>query len=171
MKAWRYATVFGFVLFHFTMLALGILRVNLPKPFWNVQFNYGRITGAGGSFGFFSPNVPREIDVVFLVDRKDKTEAVRLQDIVPPEVKARVGNMVHLLAKNFKEEKILRSVAASLSAAIFREREDATQVTLKASLYNFPSLDRYRLGTRTQIVDIYSASFQKASQVAESDRK
>jgi hypothetical protein len=148
------------------MLALGIFHVQLRPPFWSAQYLYGRWTGAGGSFGFFSPNVPREVDVDFLVEDASGVQTVRLQDIVAPEVGTRICNMLHLLPNHLVNEKILRSVAASLTASVFREFKTANKITLKASLYNFPSLDNYHKGMRAKSFEIYSATFERPMPLA-----
>lgn len=149
---------------HFGLIGLGVLHVRLPgATLWRAQVLYSRITGAGGSFGFFSPNVPREIDAEFDVDRPGRRiEGASLQDFYAPEVRTRLGNMVRMLGNNFKEEKVTRSIAAALAVNLWRHFPDARAVTLRASLYKLPDLRDYRAGQVVAQVPVYSATFRKA---------
>lgn len=154
-----------FAVFHLGMLALGMLRLDFPQDqalWW--QRLYARVTGAGGSFGFFSPNVPREFGLSFEVEGNDGTIThARLQDYSSPEVQARVTNMVHLIATHFNEKKMLRALAASFTAAMFREHPEARSIRMKVHFYNFPTLGEYRDGHRTELKQVYSARFKRGS--------
>jgi hypothetical protein len=149
------------IAFHFAMLTLGMCKIALPNPWaFKMQYLYARITGAGGSFGFFSPSVPRELEVQFEIETTDhRIIKTTLRDWTIVEVRVRLGNMIRLLAKNFEKENILRSVAASLSAVIFRQYPDAKTVTLRAFIYNFPSMEEYQRGVRPELKEVYSATF------------
>ncbi|MBI3507540.1 MAG: hypothetical protein HY059_22115 [Proteobacteria bacterium] len=159
----RSAAIAAFIAFHFLMLAMGMLRRWLPAP-WGPPFQlaYARITGGGGSFGFFSPNVPREISVWFEIQTADgRTIQETVHQVTAPEVQARVVNMTHLLGKNFERKEIVRSVAASLAASQFRRRDDARAVTVHADFYDFPAIKDYRPGQEFRRVSVYAATFNR----------
>lgn len=144
---------------------MGMLNLNLPGgwPF-ELQYWYARITGAGGSFGFFSPNVPREVDVSFSVEMPSgEILHQTLQETANAEVNARMGNMIRLLAGNFKRDDIVRSVAASLTADVFRKYPEAKTITMTAELIRFPTMTAYNLGNRPERLTIYSAKFSVGS--------
>lgn len=160
----------GLLSFHFLMLVLGILHINLPGRFLGkAQVYYSRLTGGGGSFGFFSPNVPREVELSFEIHCPAKAPIkTTLQEHLGGEVRARVGNMTNLLASHFRNDSVVRSVAASLTAAIWREYPCADTVTLEADLYKFPTMAEYRAcrekessGVCVKLLPVYSATFGK----------
>jgi hypothetical protein len=119
---------------------------------------------AGGSFGFFSPNVPREFNLSFEVeDANGNVRAAKLQDYSSEEVQARVTNMVHLIASNFTDKKLLRALAASFTAAMFRENPEAKSIRVLVDFYAFPTLQGYSDGQRTELKRVYSAKFRKGA--------
>ncbi len=146
------------------MLALGAAHVALPgRGLRLAQLTYARITGAGGSFAFFSPNVPREVDVTFDVERADGTVVhTSLLELFAPEVRTRLGNMIRLLGNNFKDAQAVRSIAAALSVNLFRIYPDARSVTLHAFLYDLPPLCEFKGAGGIKLVPVYTATFRKA---------
>ncbi|RZA07949.1 MAG: hypothetical protein EOP11_06280 [Proteobacteria bacterium] len=155
----------AFAGFHFALLAAGMLRLDIPQDqglWW--QRIYARVTGAGGSFGFFSPNVPREFGLSFEVENADgKVTTARLTDYSSEEVQSRVTNMVHLIASNFNDKKMLRSLAASFTAAMFRENPEAKSIRVLVDFYAFPTIGGYAQGQRTELKRVYSAKFRKGT--------
>jgi hypothetical protein len=154
----------AFFLFHFFMLGLGMFRIDLPGRLTDFQRAYGRVTGAGGSFGFFSPNVPRAVNVEFKIEQPDgQILTTTLQESAPAELQARMSNMVHLVEKSFGKEKVLRALAASFTAAMYRQYPNAKSITLNAYFFNFPNIEDYRQGKRGENKLIYTASFGRKS--------
>jgi hypothetical protein len=155
----------AFAGFHFALLAAGMLRLDIPQEqglWW--QRIYARVTGAGGSFGFFSPNVPREFGLSFEVENSEgKITTARLTDYSSEEVQSRVTNMVHLIASNFNDKKMLRSLAASFTAAMFRENPEAKSIRVLVDFHAFPTLEGYARGQRTELKRVYSAKFRKGT--------
>jgi len=146
---------------HFFLLACGMLKIWLPAQSLRVgQVVYARLTGAGGTFGFFSPNAPRDVQLVFGIEKKNGERFLTtLDQEAGSEVRARLVNMTGLLGNEFKHEKVVRSIAASLSAAMFRKYPEARYVTLSANFVNFPDLEDYRKGKRPELLNVYTAKF------------
>lgn len=152
------------ILFHFAVILVGITRpkVNGQAPFWYSLGWYGKITGASASYSFFSPDIPREVMFHFVVHRKDKsTFETTLQQLGNNEVNARLGNILRMIPRNYKDRKIVRSMAASVTASVFNAFPEAEVIDLKSTVFLLPSMDEYREGKRTTIKPIYSASFAK----------
>lgn len=166
MRIQRPILVYAMIGLHFGLLLLGILRVSLPTRLGrSLQLGYARITGAGGSFGFFSPNVPRGTDISFAVELESgQVIQTALQDSIALEVRARLSNMLHLLEKHYENGKVVRSIAASLTAAVYRRYPDAKTITISANFIQFPSMQQYQQGKKTEWKPIYSAKFRLKSE-------
>ena len=162
MKGLKPKLIFAFFAFHFTVMALGMAKVHVASmPFIEQTiFWYSRVTGAGGGFGFFSPDIPQEVMLSFDVETDDgKTVHTTLQEMTVPEVRFRLGNMIRLMMKTYKNERVVRSIAASLASRVFMQYPNAKTVTLEASIHEFPSMDQYREGKRTELKKIYTVQF------------
>ena len=153
------------VLIHFVVLIVGmaenIFNFTLPLNVARAKLVYTRITGAGAGFGFFSPNIANEIDLIFDLTKEDGSAIqVTLQDLANSEVNARVGNMIRMLAKNYEKEQVLRSLAASFAAYIFKHYPESRIVKLTASVYRFPSYEDFKKGQRPEFKQVYTATFE-----------
>lgn len=139
-------------------LSIGILDPVSENRAFNVARNglHG-LTGAGGSFGFFSPNIGNQVLIDF---RLDDGRTVRLHETVPREVALRLGNMYRLFIETYGNDKLKRSVAASLSAQIFRRYPETKRVTLVASVFRFPSLADYANGVPSETKEVYRIVFE-----------
>lgn len=115
------------------------------------------LTGAGGSYGFFSPNIGNQVLVHF---QFEDGRTLRLHELVPAEVALRLGNMYRLFVDTYGNEKLKRSVAASLTAQMFRRFSDAKQITFVASVYQFPSLAEAHSGGAAKTVELYRIKFE-----------
>ncbi len=156
----------GLVVCHFGLMAIGMSKVSVRQDHWAVKAArlYAQLTGAGNGFGFFSPNIPRQIFIDFDVTRASgRTEHLRLQDTASADVALRIGNMIRMMTKAFRDKRIYRSLAASLTAAIYKRYPDARDVTIHASIYDFPDMSGYRRGQRPRKVEFYSAKFTRRS--------
>jgi hypothetical protein len=155
MRAWIAPSL---ALFHLMVLASGIFSVSVGKvsALRASRDLYQTFTGAGGSWGFFSPDVGNQIMIDFEVNRGS---LVRLHELVSPEVALRIGNMYRLFVQSYENENLKRSVAASLASQIFRRRADAHVVTMIASIYRFPSLQEYGQGLRPEKKEVYRITF------------
>ena len=90
------------VFVHFTIAGLGMLGIHAHRDHWAEKANYwySRFTGVGGSFGFFSPNIGRQVVIRFDVEQPDgQVFETTLQDSTVPEVNARTGNMIRFFSK------------------------------------------------------------------------
>jgi len=85
---------------------------------------------------------------------------VELHKLVNQEVALRVGNMYRLFASSYGNEKLKRSVAASLATGVFRRFPDLTETTMIASLYRMPSLEEYAAGQRPASEEMYRVTFR-----------
>lgn len=154
-----------FLLFHFSLMITGMLSLSFQKLGEAGRWLdiYGRITGARGSFGFFSPNVGNQFIVKFEVEPKEgKTFETRLEDLVSKETSIRIGNMNRLFTTFFSKQLLRRSIASSLTTHVFEVHPNAKRVTFHASLFDFPSLQAYGHGARTVISPVYEATFERA---------
>lgn len=163
----RYPLIFAFFAFHFTVAALSMAKVN--GQVWHravspVLAVYARLTGAGAGFGFFSPAIPKEVQVDFEIETADRgVFRTTLQEETIQEVSFRVGNMIRLLNRNFYNKKALRAIAASLTASMFTRYPTAKSITLHTYIYDFPSLDEAGAGKRPQARRVYSVKFGRGS--------
>jgi hypothetical protein len=143
-------------------MASGMMKIEFPQQHWAVKAArfYSSLTGAGAGFGFFSPNIPRQICVDFdVTTRRGQLLHSTLQETAGSDVNLRIGNMIRMMAKTYKNKKVYRSMAASLTASIYKRYPDAKEVTMHASIYDFPDMLEYRRGERPKRVEIYSAKF------------
>ncbi len=149
--------IVGLALFHLLVLFSGIWASHpLPNALGQARDLYYTATGAGASFGFFSPNVGNQVLVEFELDDGKR---VRLHELVSPEVSLRVTNMYRLFLEAYPKEKLKRSVAASLTAQVFRRFPKTEKVTMVASVYRFPSLAEYAGGLRPETKEVYRITF------------
>ncbi|RZA06007.1 MAG: hypothetical protein EOP11_11395, partial [Proteobacteria bacterium] len=128
----------GLGLFHCAVIASGIFPSWPGKIAAVAKFRdgYQYLTGAGGGFGFFSPGVGNQLVIEFDVNGR----RMALDKLVNQEVSLRIGNMYRMFAYSYGNEKVKRSVAASLATAVFRRVPDLKETTMIASLYRIPSL-------------------------------
>ena len=124
---------------------------------------YHSLTGAGGSFGFFSPDIGNQVLIEF---RTEQGRVIRLHEFVSGEVALRIGNMYRLFVESYANEKLKRSVAASLAAQIFRREPSAKKVTMIASVYRFPSLKEYAAGLQAETKEVYRITFAHAPEAS-----
>lgn len=149
---------------HGLVIVLGMLGL-MPgngSPIFPFTYWYQRFTGAGGGFGFYSPNIAREPVVVFEVTTATGEKfPFRFQDHVPDEVTVRVNNMFRLIMKEFSEDDVVRSVAASMAAAVFKEVPAAVLVRLEVLVHRIPTMEETRAGVPPSRKRIYSAEFRR----------
>lgn len=151
--------------FHLSVFLVGVANPLTRDPLLSTLRNaYHGLTGAGGSFGFFSPDIGNQVLIEFQTESGKK---LRLHELVSGEVALRVGNMYRLFIEAYRDEKLKRSVAASLSAQIFRHEPGAKQVTMIASVYRFPSLKEYAEGIRPETKELYRITFANGDNEAE----
>lgn len=156
--------LYALALFHLAVLASGMtpLRKNSPEPARRAFSIYEALTGAGGGFGFFSPNVGQQVFVKFeIIDKNGTQKEIALEKMVSREVGIRLGNMFRLFVYSYEKENLRRSLAASFAAHVFESHPDAEQVTFRAYAFVFPSLIQHRDGERTKIEPVYSAAFRR----------
>ena len=104
------------VTLHFLILLSGAFPTLARTAVGGFLNAYARVTGAGSSFGFFSPDVANQLTVSFVVEEGDTKTRVRLQELVSKETSVRVGNMYRFFTQVYAYPRVRRSVAASLSA-------------------------------------------------------
>jgi hypothetical protein len=147
--------------FHLAAFAVGVVNPLTSEPVISTLRNvYHGFTGAGGSFGFFSPDIGNQVVIEF---QTDSGKTLRLHELVTGEVALRIGNMYRLFIDTYRDEKLKRSVAASLAAQIFRHEALAKQVTMIASVRRFPSLEEFARGVRPETKEIYRITFAQES--------
>lgn len=151
-------------LLHALVIVFGMLG-QMPgngSPFFPFYYWYQRITGAGGGFGFYSPNIAREPVVEFeITDAYGVKTPYRFQDQLPDEVTVRVNNMFRLIAKEFSDDAVIRSVAASMCAAVFNRVPSAESVRMEVLIHRIPTMADYAAGERPSRKSIYSAEFRR----------
>lgn len=124
---------------------------------------YHSLTGAGGSFGFFSPDIGNQVLIEF---KTEEGQRLLLHELVSGEVALRIGNMYRLFVESYANEKLKRSVAASLAAQIFRRKPKTKSVTMIASVYRFPSLKEFAAGIRPETKEVYRITFAHAPEAS-----
>lgn len=165
---WKYL-VGTLIVAHFALITFVTFepKVDGRHWYWRAMKFYGKWSGATATYGFFSPEIPREIVFDFKITRADgSVQTTRLQDTTNNEVRARVGNILRLFAKNFKKKEILRSLAASITASMFEAYPDAERIEIRGQLHRFPSMEAFRGGERASFVPVYAATFRREMEAA-----
>jgi hypothetical protein len=148
----------GVGLLHLLVVASGLHTAwpgRNPVLLW-FRDGYQFLTGAGGGFGFFSPGVGNQLVIEFEAGGK----RIALDKLVNQEISLRIGNMYRLFAYSYENEKVKRSVAASLAAAVFRRFPELKETTMVASLFRMPSLKEYAEGKRPGLEEMYRVTFR-----------
>ena len=155
--------VFGFLAtMHLTVLLAGMIPGVGNGPWGKVMGAYARLTGAGSSFGFFSPNVGNQWVIEFKLHHFDgKEEIISLKEGIPSETAIRVGNMSHFFTRMFKLPKIRRSIAASLTAGILEQRPQVKKATFIAKSYRLASLNNFSRLKPRKISPVYECTFSR----------
>ena len=151
------------VALHFGVLFSGIWTPSLenwPALAWTRNI-YQIFSAAGGSFGFFSPDIGNQALVEFQINDSNK---IFLHNLVSQEISLRLGNMYRIFIDAYGDEKLRRSVAASLSAEVFRRFPEAEKVTMIVSIFRLPSLHEYGEGQRPTTKEVYRVSFTAGGQ-------
>jgi hypothetical protein len=152
-------------------LHLSLIVISMTKPkvdphnsFWHALSWYGKLTGASATYSFFSPDIPRELVFHFTIYNPDQTSfETTIQQTANNEVDARLGNILRMIPKSYEHREIVRSMAASLSASMFRSYPDAAKVGIRTELFLLPSMADFRNGNRASLMPVYSAVFAKDS--------
>ena len=149
---------------HLLIIGAGVVPPSIfPRKFVSYFLGpYARLTGAGASYGFFSPNVGNQLRVSFLATlNSGQVTEVKLEDTVSKEAAVRVGNMFRLLAQVFENKQLRRSTLASLSTHIFNSKPDVVRVQAIVHLYEVPSLWQIPLGHKIVSRPVYEVTFMK----------
>ncbi|MBX2986592.1 MAG: hypothetical protein KF802_01730 [Bdellovibrionaceae bacterium] len=158
----------AFLLIAFSLTGFRQLPEGLPPFVHKTHEVLNALTGAGGSFGFFSPDIGPQLVVKFDV-RKGETwhRGISLEEFLPHEVAIRLGNMNRFLGQTYQDERLRRSVAASLATRVFARFPAADEVTLIASAHQIPMLAEYADGRRFQVDEVYRVRFKRGSRESE----
>src|SRR5688572_22227103 len=117
---------------HFSVLLSGAFPSLARSPLGGFLNVYSRVTGAGSSFGFFSPDVANQLTISFVVtDGENRARRVSIHDLVSKETSIRVGNMYRFFTRVYEYPRIRRSVAASISAQVFEKIPEAERVVFE----------------------------------------
>jgi hypothetical protein len=145
--------------FHLAVIASGIPHKD-PRSAWlrRAKGYYQIVTGAGGGFGFFSPNIGNQFRIRFEVSPA-APKPLELTSLVNHEVALRVINMNRFFVHHYEDEKAKRAIAASLTAHVFRAFPQAESVSFVASYYRLPTMTDYRDGKRPSSEEVYRARF------------
>lgn len=145
---------------YFLLIISGFKSAKLLRPSWlnPLRTAYQLVTGAGSSFGFFSPNIGNQFQIRFEFN-PSTYPSVALPELVSREVAIRIGNMHRFFLKNYKDEQLKRSIAASLTASVFEKFPNATEITFIAEIYRLPTMKEYSSGSRVEVREVYRAKF------------
>jgi hypothetical protein len=166
LKSHKVKLITGFFIFHFFIMGFGMIKWPADRfvSFRKFVVMYARATGAGGSYGFFAPGIPKQVIVRFHIDTGDSQSIdTTLENSTTTEVTYRIGNMIRLFTKNFQQDRIMRSLSASLAANVFEEYPTAKKVTLLAYVYDFPTMAETRDGKKPEYKEIYRVQFGRKS--------
>ena len=67
--------------------------------------------------------------------------------------------MIRMAEKNYKNEKVFRSLTASFVANIYKRYPGSKSVTVHAYVYVLPTIKAYAEGERPSKRELYSAKF------------
>ncbi len=159
----RKGVLLSLMFVHLTILGSGLFRHQIfvmPKILFEVKNYYQMATGAGASFGFFSPNLGNQFEIRFAIHGDQEIETP-LMKMVNAEVALRVSNMSRFFIRNYGSEKIKRATAASLTAAAFNHYPHARKIDFIVDLFNLPLMKDYAQGKRPEHTETYRAEFRK----------
>ena len=153
------------VVIHLGFLILGATHFDAYQ-FGRVTGIYSQLTGTGSGYGFFAPGVGKGIRATFeIVDGKE-TKTVRLEPGRNREPDLRVGNVLNALSRNLEDEKLRRSVAASLTARIYSQFPNADSIRIVLETVDIATMEGYRLGDhRADWTKLYEATFRRNTKV------
>ena len=163
MKQFRKLKFF-FLLIHLAVIFAGIVPSNKYPPNFIQYFlmPYARLTGAGASFGFFSPNVGNQITIKFynIEDNGDSKE-IQIKNYLSQEAHVRVGNMFRVLGQTYNDQAKRRSILASFASFIFNQDDSIQRLRAVVSLYEVPSLSQLPLGHKVVERPLYEVTFRR----------
>jgi hypothetical protein len=126
---------------------------------------YSALSGADGSFGFFSPGVPPQYRAQFtLVGKDGRTWTDTLERGGSHEARLRLSGIADKLFPLDPEERppdFQRTLTASWAAALFARHPEASRVVVRVEAYEVPSLADYQGGARLDWETIYEVTFTR----------
>lgn len=154
--------LFFLMIMHMCLTVAGIFKVDWKdfKVIGVALAFYSNISGADSSYGFFSPDVPSQLNVEFIVsDGKGREVADTLESRAPRDIALRYGNMIRLFLNFVKDTESRRSLAASWAAEMYRRYPWAEIVEIKVQSVQLPSMHDYKAGQRITLTEVYSGRF------------
>jgi hypothetical protein len=156
---------------HLALVTLGASTLNLRElglP-GRVLDEYGVLSGAASSYGFFTPGITYQLGARFdLVDRDGRSKSASLATGVSHEADIRVGNIIDQFGSAGDDEEdtedLRRSLAASLAGKMFARNPDATAVVVRLETFAPASIEAWRSGDRPRWRPLYTAKFVRQAQ-------
>jgi hypothetical protein len=150
-------------LVHLGLMASGVAHFSfIQMPVIGVPISYyGDLSGAGSSYGFFSPGVYGQVRAVIDVyDRLGRKTTRSLDAGLNREVDLRLNDIIEQFINEFDDQvKFQRSLAASLAGSIFAHHQDAKKVHVRIEQFTAPSRKDFVAGKVKTWVPAYSAKF------------
>lgn len=126
---------------------------------------YAQLTGASSGYGFFAPGVGKGIRATFEISENGSITKLRLEPGVNREADLRVGNLLNALSRHLDDEKLRRSVSASLTAKVFSDHPEAQSIRIVLETVDIATMEEYRRGnTNIDWRKLYDATFTRNTQ-------
>jgi hypothetical protein len=144
---------------HIVLIACGAARLPVADgggTTAKVLQNYGALTGADATYGFFAPGVSPQLRASFILDDgAGRTWTAVLDGGGNREVELRIGSILGSTSFPWLRD----AVIASWAARMFARQPDAQFVLVRIEVYDLPTMEQYRAGTRPEWNIVHEAGF------------
>ena len=151
---------------HLLLVAAGASYQNMEGDtlFHKFLEVYANASGAGSSYGFFTPSLGGKTEAVFdIFDQTGKkTKTVHFAEHASRELKIRLASIYdEFTSKAARKDHVRQALATSLTSYIFGEYPTASRVVLRIEDYWPTTMAEYREGKRSDWEVLYEAKFAR----------
>lgn len=145
---------------HLTLVACGAASVRFPSGsgvLGDAIAWYGAMSGAEGTYRFFSPSVGTPVRATFtMTDADGNTRA----DVLYEGNQEVTLRLIKILLATYESD-LRQKVTASWAGKMFARHPDAQRVTIRVEEYQLPTMTEYASGERPFWRSEYEAVFQR----------